>query len=156
MLDAGLRNSEAIQLKRFMICWSTTPADVLNVPAEIAKNHTGRSIPLTPRLKAEIGYLFDNSFTNYYKSPDWYVFHAGDPTKHITSRRVHQIIGRAGMAILAKHVWPHMLRHTFATRLMRVASIRVVQELLGHSKITSTQIYTHPNSQDLLNAIEEM
>ncbi|GAH69734.1 unnamed protein product, partial [marine sediment metagenome] len=49
---------------------------------------------------------------------------------------------------------PHMLRHTFASKLMRVTSMRTVQELLGHSSITSTQIYTHPNEDDKKKAIK--
>lgn len=156
MLDAGLRRSEAIQLKHFMICQGNQPTNVLTVPAEIAKNHKARAIPLTPRLKSEIGYLIDNSHVHDHGFLKWYIFHTDDPRKHMTARRVHQVISRAGQAVLGKRIWPHMLRHTFATRLMRVTSIRVVQELLGHSKLTSTQIYTHPDSQDLLEAIEKL
>lgn len=156
MLDTGLRVSEVIQLKRNILYTQGQFVSALSVPAEIAKLHRSRIIPLSDRLRKEIGILVKQYWIFSPESSAFYVFPGPKHHSHITARRVQQIICTAGMNTLGRRVWPHILRHTFATRLMRVTNTRVVQELLGHKNLTSTQVYTHPNSQDLLKAITDM
>lgn len=82
-----------------------------------------------------------------------FVNHRGS---RLTDRSVRRVVDHyVGALALTKRVTPHTLRHTFATHLLEGgADLRVVQELLGHQSLSSTQIYTHTAREHLMRVYE--
>jgi len=156
MLDAGVRVGELVQLKVNSFIFAGQVVGALVIPATIAKMKSERTIPLTARLtvgiRAMIQY-WQNSLTPYCNQ---YAFRPMNKNSPLTVRQVQRLLGGISLRAIRREVSPHVLRHTFATRLMRTTNSRIVQQLLGHKQLTSTQIYSHPNGDDLLKAINSL
>lgn len=154
MLEAGLRVGEVVALKISHLYFNGNPVQNLILTEDITKNHVERSVPISTRLKQALEEYIKVFIFIEYSDLDLSAFHRPHSSLYLTTRQVERIINTAGYKAFGRPVHPHMLRHTFATKLMRVTNMRTVQELLGHSNVTSTQIYTHPNEDDKKKAIE--
>jgi len=156
MLDAGLRVGEVVRLYQIDLQLGKVPVSSLRITADIAKNKTERIIPLSERIRTAIR-MISTCLWEQDTSGNHYAFYRGhDSNQLLTTRQVERIIRKAAMKSLGRPVHPHVLRHTFASRLMRTTNARVVQELLGHQHMSTTQIYTHPNEDDKKKAIQSL
>jgi len=157
MLRTGLRVSELCNLIIDDIMISGAVKRVLIVRKDIAKNSTQREIPLSPSLQKTLSELL--VWVETKRGPldsGWPVFQQYDRPAPITPRQVERILRSAGGLALGRRVWPHMLRHTFATNLLKVSNTRIVQQILGHKNLASTQVYVHPSADDRVDAIGRM
>jgi len=156
MLDTGCRVGELMQLKQDQLWFADSPVGALCIQAWQAKNKHERTIPITTRLHDAIEQMHRQWWLTDRDMMAHFAFYQTYASRPLTTRRVRQIIASASATSIGREIHPHLLRHTFASRLMRKTSMRVVQQLLGHSSISSTQIYTHPNSDDYQKAIDAL
>ena len=140
LFSTGLRISELCALKR---------SDVNLKKEEFAVRGKGdkfRIVFLSPAARESVKKYLDERPDN---SPALFVRHnrnlSIDDNAPLTPRSVQRLIKKyARLAGISHHITPHTLRHTMATDLLAAgADLRSVQEILGHSSITTTQIYTH-------------
>jgi integrase/recombinase XerC len=147
--SAGLRVSELCGLTVGQLDPATRQVRVLG------KGRKERLLPMgTPAWEALEHYW---QVTRHPRRPDWPVFLSRSglpaPVRPLTvQRRLKRHLARAG---LDPQLTPHKLRHSFATHLLdRGADLRSVQELLGHSRLATTEVYTHVTTERLKRAYE--
>lgn len=156
MLEAGLRVGEVVGLQMSHLYFNGKPVQTLVLTTNITKNHKERTVPVSTRLKQALEEYFHSGAFLGPLTYEMFAFYTPDFNHFLTTRTVERIINRAGYRALGRPVNPHMLRHTFATKLMRVTDMKTVSEMLGHSDMGSTQIYCHPNEDDKREAIQRL
>lgn len=156
MLEAGLRVGELVKLRWDTLFFNCLPVTSIIITPQISKSKLDRQIPVSTRLADALStyHAYFAPLKTHSKEP--HAFFANMPSVPLTTRQVERIIGSAALEGLGRPVHPHVLRHTFATKLMRIAPPSVVQELLGHRHLSSTQVYCHPNGDDLKKAIDAL
>ena len=142
----GLRVSELIALPRSAARAAAGRVEVLTVRG---KGGRERLVPLSDPARAAIGRYREaakgSASAKVYEASAW-LFPADSDSGHLTrqafARDLKGLAAAAGLS--ASAISPHVLRHAFASHLLQNgADLRIVQELLGHADISTTQIYTH-------------
>ena len=148
LYGSGLRASELVSLPV-----SAVPRDVPMLTV-MGKGGQARMVPVSERAREALQQWLDVRPTD---PPSRFLFPSRGG-KHLTRIRLYQVLKElAARADLdPKGISPHVLRHAFATHLLEGgADLRVLQTLLGHADIATTQIYTHVDAArlvDLVNA----
>lgn len=147
----GMRVSEAVNLK----------TDNVNLDIGflrcIGKGNKERIIPIGKKAITSIKRYLEISRPHLLKKQKCEYLFLNRFGKKISRQSLWKIIKKYSReAKIRKPIRPHILRHSFATHLLeRGADLRSVQEMLGHSNISTTQIYTHIN-KDRLKTIHKM
>ncbi len=154
--ELGLRAGELCKLTWFDVAWLGDVRTTVTIVPAITKRHRERTLPISTLLRSELNQRLQMLTNGDRPKPEWHIYGDGVPPKPLTQRtlqrQIHNIGNDAGIADLH----PHVLRHTFATRLLRASDLRVVQTALGHARLSTTEIYTHPDMNDLQNGINAM
>lgn len=143
--SCGLRVSELVELKLSNLFLKERFMRV------VGKGNKERLVPISQRAVSELELWFDDRRQMRIKpGEDDYVF-LNRRGRHLTRTMILIMVKRLGEAAgIKKTISPHTLRHSFATALLRGgADLRVIQVLLGHADIGTTEIYTHMDDESL-------
>ena len=151
LFSCGLRVSELVNLKLSDLYLDEEYVRVFG------KGSKERLVPISRRAIQELQFWFDDRCHMTIKpGEEDYVF-LNRYGKHLTRTMILIMIKRqADMAGIQKTISPHTLRHSFATALLEGgADLRIIQALLGHESIGTTEIYTHIDTSMLRKEILE-
>lgn len=143
--STGMRLSELIHLKQSQIDRANGQLKVLG------KGNKERILPISPPLMEQLVAYKNQRPVEWVSVPQFFITEKGMPLK---PRSVYGFVNaRLKEITTIEKKSPHVLRHSFATHLMNNgADINAVKELLGHSSLAATQVYTH-NSIEQLKAV---
>jgi integrase/recombinase XerC len=142
----GMRLSEVIQLKKNQIGFSAQNIKVLG------KGNKERVIPVSSELMTAIkDYITERQAE--FPDCDHDTLLVNEKGKPLGPRKVYSLVkSYLSLVTTIEKRSPHVLRHTFATHLMNNgADLNAVKELLGHSSLAATQVYTHNSIEKLKN-----
>jgi integrase/recombinase XerC len=145
LYGSGLRISEALTLAREAVP-APGKGDAITVRG---KGNKARMVPVLPQV---LHLIADYVALCPYDLPDQAPLFVGARGGALSPRIVQLTMARLRGALgLAETATPHALRHSFATHLLaRGGDLRAIQELLGHASLSTTQIYTAVDSEQLL------
>jgi len=140
LYGSGLRISELINLRIEDIDFARKQLFI-----RMAKGRKDRFVSLSEKI-----YSLLNDYLQTYK-PDTYLFNGQNSLQYSAVSVRHFLARSVKQANIKKRVTPHTLRHTYATHLLEGGvDLKYVQELLGHSRLETTQLYLHVTKKQLL------
>lgn len=158
LYGAGLRVSELISLSLNNFSINQSSQEIEPFIFIRGKGGKERTVPLHQTcILALKAYLAVRSvfLTDVEKANIW-LFPSSSKNKHITRQWVAKLLKETAQQVNIPDISPHTLRHAFATHLLENgANLLVIQKLLGHSDIATTQIYTHLQSQHIANLLNQ-
>jgi integrase/recombinase XerD len=148
---SGLRASEITRLRLDKVEFNESYLRV------IGKRDKERVVPFGREASGCMAAYLREARPKLDKSGKALEFFLSRTGKALTRERIWMIVTEAArIAGIEKEIYPHMLRHSFATHLLsHGADLRVIQEMLGHADISTTQIYTHMDSSRFANAHQQ-
>ena len=150
LYGSGLRISELIELKTDDLHINM---GFINV---IGKGDKERIVPIGNEAAKALKTYLESARLHLSKTSTPYVFlnRFGKPISRVGFYKILKDLGIK--ANIQKEVSPHMLRHSFATHLLNAGvDLRYVQEMLGHTDVSTTEIYTHLNKQALIRIYDQ-
>lgn len=151
---SGLRVSELVSIKVNQVKF--IEEDNSGYIIIEGKGGKERIVPLYSHAIEAIREYSKKALGNEYSGV--YLFPSIGKTGHITRQRFFQLLKKLAVdiGIDPDNISPHTIRHSFATHLLDSgADLRVIQEILGHSDISTTEIYTHISKNKLKKVMEE-
>jgi integrase/recombinase XerD len=154
MYATGMRVTELVSLNVDSMHLSPRPAWVRC----LGKGAKERTIPVYEQAIAAVERYFDESRPRLLKDRPQAALFVNRRGERLTRQGFWLILkGYAKSAGIETHVTPHTLRHSFATHMLRGgASVRDVQELLGHANVSTTQVYTQLADAHLREVYEQV
>lgn len=142
--NTGMRLSELVNLKESQVNAGGHSLKVLG------KGNKERIIPVSPELITSLQHYMSRKRSEL-ENPDTTYLLVSEKGKQLVTRSVYQSVNTWLKTVTTiEKKSPHVLRHTFATHLMNNgADINAVKELLGHSSLAATQVYTHNTIEKL-------
>jgi integrase/recombinase XerC len=156
MLDTGCRRQEICDLLYRHAYWHGQVRELLEIEDTRAKYGQGGLIPISPALWNALN-TYRGEF-HALSEPDTPLFYSdrnGD-RRPLSPRQVERVITQAAKRSIGRHVYPHMLRHTFGNNLRKVTDVDTASKLLRHRHLSSTQVYFHSNQDDMQQAIRRL
>jgi integrase/recombinase XerD len=154
LLNTGLRLEELIELR-----WKDISLQTGKIHVVQGKGSKDRIIWINENTLKDLRVWkelqMEKMVQKGYEPLDVYYVFTSLNNNRIDQGNFRRVVYRASINSIGRKIYPHLLRHTYATDLLRsTKNLRIVQKALGHSNISTTQIYTHIVDSEMEDALK--